>query len=134
MIICEYVGVHGRSFARFDYASIPEKTASPSNEEAVSLSKKSFSGVSTPVTAPTAAVKSYCGIPSPSSSILTQAQAPNPSPNGGGAIFRGLRCTARPLCFTSFSISPPRGESPEPLVRSYRSAFDFRFFDRLIPP
>jgi len=24
----------------------------------------------------------------------------------------GLRCTARPLCFTSFSISPPRGESP----------------------
>jgi len=31
-------------------------------------------------TAPTAAVKSYCGIPSPSSSILTQV--PNPSPNG----------------------------------------------------
>jgi hypothetical protein len=41
----------------------------------------------------------------------------------------GLRCTARPLCFTSFSISPPRGESP--LLRSYRSAFVFRFFDRL---
>jgi len=62
---------------------------------------------------PAAAVKSYCGILSPSSSILTHAQAPSPSPNGGGAIFRGLRCTARPLCFTSFSISPPRGESPE---------------------
>ena len=59
---------------------------------------------------------------------------PNPSPKGGGAIFRGLRCTARPLCFTLFSISPPRGESPEPLVRSYRSAFDFRFFDRQTAP
>ena len=127
--VCNCPMGRSQSFAEF---SVQSKT--PRTIGAFSLSKKSFSGVSTPVTAPTAAVKSYCGIPSPSSSILTQAQAPNPSPNGGGAIFRGLRCTARPLCFTSFSISPPRGESPEPLVRSYRSVFDFRLFDRLNPP
>ena len=57
-----------------------------------SLSKKSFSGVGTPVTAPT----------------------PTPPPKGEGLFFGDF--------------------VPEPLVRSYRSAFDFRFFDRLKLP